>query len=101
MAVKIIMLIIIMPNGWDHWQGMTNLLYFGPHVSVVGKLIDTPNSTYQSNQTDYIRDRAVELILTKKRNKISHSLCIRCHTLLMHRQHQHHDMQHFQQHDSS
>ncbi|XP_065885331.1 N-acetylglucosamine-6-sulfatase-like [Dysidea avara] len=53
------------PKGWDHWQGMTDLSYFGPHVSVDGNLVNTSNSTYQ---TDYIRDQALEF-LTKKRNK--------------------------------
>ena len=53
------------PEGWDHWHGMTDVAYFGPHFSDNGKLLKTPKTTYQ---TDYIRDQALEFIHTQ-RNK--------------------------------
>jgi len=53
------------PPGWDHWHGMTDTAYFGPHFSVQGKLVITPKTTYQ---TDYISDVALEFI-TKGRDK--------------------------------
>lgn len=39
------------PPGWDHWHGMTDTAYFGPHFSDQGKLLKLPKSVYQ---TDYI-----------------------------------------------
>ncbi|XP_065837522.1 N-acetylglucosamine-6-sulfatase-like [Oscarella lobularis] len=53
------------PSGWDHWTGMTDTAYYGPHFSVGGKLVKTGKSTYQ---TDYIRDVALDF-LTSKRDK--------------------------------
>lgn len=53
------------PEGWDHWHGMTYYAYFGPHFSDNGKLIKTSKTTYQ---TDYIRDKALEFI-NKQRDK--------------------------------
>ena len=51
------------PEGWDHWHGMTDLAYFGPHFSDNGKLVKTPKTTYQ---TDYIRDQALEFINSQR-----------------------------------
>eukprot|EP00117_Sycon_ciliatum_P042003 scpid23909/ scgid30625/ Arylsulfatase; Aryl-sulfate sulphohydrolase len=53
----------IVPPGWDHWQGMTNTAYYGPHFSINGKLKKMNNSVYQ---TDYIRDIAIEFIQRKR-----------------------------------
>ena len=53
------------PEGWDHWHGLTKVAYFGPHFSDNGKLLITPKTTYQ---TDYIRDQALEFI-NKQRDK--------------------------------
>ena len=53
------------PPGWDHWHGMTDTAYFGPHFSVQGKLLKTPKTTYQ---TDYISNQAVSF-LTENRDK--------------------------------
>ena len=51
------------PEGWDHWHGMTDVHYFGPHFSDNGKLIETPKTTYQ---TDYIRDQGLKFIKTQR-----------------------------------
>ena len=51
------------PEGWDHWYGMTKMAYFGPHFSHNGKLAKTSKTTYQ---TDYIRDRGLKFIKTQR-----------------------------------
>lgn len=52
------------PVGWDHWYGMTDTSYFGPHFSVNGKLLKTSKKTYQ---TDFISNMSLSLL--KERNK--------------------------------
>ena len=51
------------PPGWDHWYGMTDTAYFGPHFSASGKLLKTSKDTYQ---TDYIGAQALSML--KKRD---------------------------------
>ena len=51
------------PPGWDHWHGMTDTAYFGPHFSNDGKLLKTSKETYQ---TDYIGAQALSML--KKRD---------------------------------
>ena len=51
------------PPGWDHWYGMTDTAYFGPHFSEQGKLLKTTKDTYQ---TDYIGAQALKML--KKRD---------------------------------
>jgi len=35
------------PPGWDSWQVMTKLLYYGPWFSIDGKLVKYPSTVYQ------------------------------------------------------
>ena len=51
------------PPGWDHWYGMTDTAYFGPHFSDSGNLLKTTKDTYQ---TDYIGAQALSML--KKRD---------------------------------
>ncbi len=54
------------PVGWDHWWGMTDVAYFGPHFSQGGSLLKTPISTYQ---TDYINNKSLDLIANRNKSK--------------------------------
>ena len=54
------------PPGWDHWYGMTDESYFGPHFSVQGKLLKTSKDTYQ---TDFISSTALTLLRNRDKNK--------------------------------
>ena len=54
------------PPGWDHWYGMTDTAYFGPHFSVNGKLLKTTKDTYQ---TDFISENALSLLKKRDRSK--------------------------------
>ena len=52
------------PVGWDHWYGMTDTAYYGPHFSQQGKLLVTSNETYQ---TDFISN--ISQVFIKERDK--------------------------------
>ena len=54
------------PVGWDHWMGMTNIAYYGPHFSDQGKLLKTSADTYQ---TDYISNFSRNWITTRNKSK--------------------------------
>lgn len=54
------------PQGWDHWHGMTDTAYFGPHFSDNGNLIKLPKSVYQ---TDYISNKSLHWMKTRDTSK--------------------------------
>ena len=54
------------PKGWDHWHGMTDLAFFGPHFSDQGKLVKTSEDTYQ---TDYISEHALKMLANRNSSK--------------------------------
>ena len=54
------------PVGWDHWYGMTDTSYFGPHFSVQGKLLKTSKETYQ---TDFISNMSLSFLKERDRSK--------------------------------
>ena len=54
------------PVGWDHWYGMTDTSYFGPHFSVNGKLLKTSKETYQ---TDFISNMSLSLLKERDKKK--------------------------------
>ena len=54
------------PPDWDHWYGMTDLSYFGPHFSVQGKLLKTSKDTYQ---TDFISSTSLTLLKNRDKTK--------------------------------
>ena len=54
------------PEGWDHWYGMTDTAYFGPHFSARGKLLKTTKDTYQ---TDYIGAQALSMLKNRNTKK--------------------------------
>lgn len=54
------------PPDWDHWYGMTDLSYFGPHFSVQGKLLKTSKDTYQ---TDFISNTSLALLKSRDKTK--------------------------------
>ena len=54
------------PEGWDHWYGMTDTAYFGPHFSAGGKLLKTTKDTYQ---TDYIGAQALSMLKNRNTKK--------------------------------
>lgn len=54
------------PPGWDHWYGMTDTAYYGPHFSVDGKLLKTSKETYQ---TDFISETVQKFIRDRKNEK--------------------------------
>ena len=56
----------IVPPGWDHWQGMTNMAYYGPHFSDEGQLLKVPNTVYQ---TDYISNKAATWLRQRSSEK--------------------------------
>lgn len=47
------------PPGWDHWYGMTDTAYFGPHFSAGGTLVKLSKDVYQ---TDYIGAQALNML---------------------------------------
>ena len=54
------------PPGWDHWHGMTDMAYFGPHFSDQGKLLKLPKSVYQ---TDYISETTLTWLRQRDTSK--------------------------------
>ena len=54
------------PVGWDHWFGMTDTAYYGPHFSQQGKLLVTSKDTYQ---TDFISNVSQSFIRTRDKSK--------------------------------
>lgn len=54
------------PKGWDHWHGMTDTAYFGPHFSANGDLLKLPKSVYQ---TDYISNKSLHWMKTRDKSK--------------------------------
>ena len=54
------------PVGWDHWFGMTDNAYYGPHFSDQGELFVTSPDTYQ---TDFISDMARNWIITRDKSR--------------------------------
>ena len=54
------------PVGWDHWYGMTDTAYYGAHFSDQGKLVITPEQSYQ---TDYISNISKNFILKRDKSK--------------------------------
>ena len=54
------------PPGWDHWHGMTDTAYYGPHFSVDGTLLKTSKDTYQ---TDYISQMAMKFLQDHNKDK--------------------------------
>ena len=54
------------PPGWDHWHGMTDTAYFGPHFSNDGKLFKADKDVYQ---TDYISMHARDMIANRDKSK--------------------------------
>ena len=47
------------PPGWDHWFGMTDTAYFGPHFSNSGTLLKLAKDVYQ---TDFIGAQALKML---------------------------------------
>ena len=56
----------VVPPGWDHWHGMTDLAYYGPHFSDNGKLLKIPKDIYQ---TDYISNKAITWLQERSNDK--------------------------------
>lgn len=54
------------PPGWDHWFGMTDTAYYGPHFSVDGELLNTSNDTYQ---TDFINKTVMNFLMNRNNDK--------------------------------
>ena len=54
------------PVGWDHWLGMTDVVYYGPHFSEQGRLLVTSPDTYQ---TDFISNVSRNWILKRDKTK--------------------------------
>ena len=54
------------PPGWDHWYGMSDPIYYGPHFSVEGQLLKTSNTTYQ---TDFIGETVLKFLRDRKQDQ--------------------------------
>ena len=54
------------PEGWDHWMGMTSTSYYGPKFSDQGSLLETSKETYQ---TDFISHVSQDWIMTRDKSK--------------------------------
>ena len=54
------------PKGWDHWHGMTDTAYFGPHFSDQGSLLKFSKDVYQ---TDYISNKSLHWLKARDKHK--------------------------------